>query len=103
MTDLVIGNQRYKRQKFFATVWLAAPEELVVAGAMKKLNYSALDRGTLARKLLVSFCQETLAEGMVGEPLMRIKAELDRLEASSVALDEAAARLPIPKTKKEKK
>ena len=102
MSDLIIGTQVYKRQKFFATVWLAAPEELVVAGAMRKMGMSTLDRGLLARRLLVSWCQEMLAEGMVGEPLMRIKAELDRLESSSVALDEAAARLPTPKTKKVK-
>ena len=94
---LVIGNTTWPRQKFFATVWLAAPEEMIVAGALKKMGYTALDRGTVARRLLVSFCQEMLAEGMVGDPLMRIKAELDRLEQSSVALDEAASRLPPPK------
>ena len=103
MTDLIIGQNAYRRDKFFATVWLAKPEELVAAAAMKKMGFSALDRGLLARRLLVSWCQEMLAEGMVGEPLMRIKAELDRLEVSSVALDEAATRLPTPKTKEKKK
>lgn len=103
MSDLIIGQTAYRRDKFFATIFLAKPEELVVAGAMKKMGYTAFQRGLLARRLLVSWSQEMLAEGLVGEPLMRIKAELDRLEASSVALDEAASRLPLPKTKEKKK
>lgn len=103
MRDLIIGQRAYKRQKFFATIFLATPEELICAGAMKKMGYTALQREEIARKLLVSWSQEMLADGMVGEPLDRIRAELDRLEVSSVALDEAASRLPFPKTKEKKK
>lgn len=99
MSDLVIGDRRHKRDKFFATVMLSKPEELIVAGAMKKLGYDALQRPEIARKLIVSFCQDIMAEGVVGEPLDRIRAELDRLEASSVALDEASTRIPL-KTKR---
>lgn len=102
MSDLIIGQRVYRRQKFFATIFLATPEELVVAGALKKMGYTALQREEIARKLLVSWSQEMLADGMVGEPLDRIRAELDRLEVSSVALDEAATRVPLPKTRSKK-
>lgn len=99
MTDLVIGQARYRRDRFFATVMLAKPEEFVIAGAMKKLGYGALDRALFARSVMLAFCQESLTEGMVGDPVMRLKAELDRFAAGSLAVDEAATHVPTPKTK----